>query len=102
MAIAYMITWTTYGTWLRGDPRGSVTDDNRYRYPIAPHNDRLRSRDKSSLKNPPVRLSSAERDVVDGAIRAVCDHRGWKIFALNVRSNHVHVVVGASAREGHG
>ncbi len=24
--IGYMLTWTTYGTWLRGDKRGYVKD----------------------------------------------------------------------------
>lgn len=98
MAIAYMITWTTYGSWLRGDPRGSVTGENRYKYPVTLRNDRLRARDKGTLKHSPVELSSDERGIVDGAIRSVCEHRGWKLLAINVRSNHVHVVVGASER----
>lgn len=33
-AHAYFITWTTYGTWLPGDPRGHVSNvvgsDERY------------------------------------------------------------------------
>ena len=26
--LGYMITWTTYGTWLQGDERGYVKDGN--------------------------------------------------------------------------
>jgi len=37
------------------------------------------------------------RPVVDEVIRAQCDHRGWHVHALNVRSNHVHLVVRADA-----
>ncbi len=36
------------------------------------------------------------REVIDKAIRSVCDHRGWRLLAINVRPNHVHVVVNAA------
>ncbi|MBP9891199.1 MAG: transposase [Planctomycetes bacterium] len=35
------------------------------------------------------------RGAIDDAIREVCTHRGWTLHALNVRTNHVHVVVSA-------
>ena len=31
-------------------------------------------------------------------VRSVCLHRGWELHALNVRGDHVHVVVGARCR----
>jgi REP element-mobilizing transposase RayT len=37
------------------------------------------------------------RAAVDAAIVEVCQHRDWKLFALNVRTNHVHVAVAATA-----
>jgi REP element-mobilizing transposase RayT len=33
---------------------------------------------------------------VDRAIRDTCSHRGWEVLALNVRTNHVHVVLSAN------
>ena len=39
------------------------------------------------------------RPIVERAIREVCGHRGWRLHALAVRSNHVHVVV--STEHGH-
>ncbi len=30
--------------------------------------------------------------MVEKTIREVCDHRRWRLLAVNVRSNHVHVV----------
>ena len=31
-------------------------------------------------------------------MRGVCQYRGWELHALNVRRDHVHVVVGADCR----
>lgn len=30
------------------------------------------------------------------AIQGVCEHKGWTLHALNVRTNHLHTVVTAS------
>jgi REP element-mobilizing transposase RayT len=38
-------------------------------------------------------LSPAAQRIVDAAIRTVCSHRDWALHALNVRTNHVHLVV---------
>ncbi len=93
----YFLTWTTYGTWLHGDPRYSVDDEHN-----TPKTDRLapdpviHSARRTSLRQPPVILDEAARSTVHGAIESHAAHRGWHIHALNVRSNHVHVVVSAS------
>jgi REP element-mobilizing transposase RayT len=34
-----------------------------------------------------------QRQSVDSAIHEVCEHRRWFLHTLNVRPNHVHVVV---------
>lgn len=96
-ALAYFLTWTTYGTWLRGDQRGSVVGENRHGAPYA-EPDPARARfDRNALRSDPVVLNADARRVTAEAIRHVCEHRGWRLHALNVRSNHVHVVVSASA-----
>lgn len=41
-----------------------------------------------------VTLSDPMREIVDQAIRDHCAFRGWSLHAVNVRTNHVHVVVG--------
>ena len=38
-------------------------------------------------------LDIEQRGSVDNAIREVCEHRRWLLHAINVRTNHVHVVV---------
>jgi REP element-mobilizing transposase RayT len=95
-ALAYLITFTTYGTWLHGDERFSV--DRRHNISGTPYVDpdprRLRYV-TTMLKHPPVMLGPDRRAVVQEAIAVVCERRDWTLHALNVRSNHVHVVVSA-------
>ena len=38
-------------------------------------------------------MNAAQRKSVEKAIRDVCKKRGWILKAINVRTNHVHVVV---------
>ena len=91
--LAYLLTWTTYGTWLRGDPRGSVGFDNRWGAPHAAPDAARVARDTARLAAPPLVLGIEARSVVDSAVRDVCNHRGWQLHAINARSNHLHVVV---------
>jgi REP element-mobilizing transposase RayT len=94
--LAYFLTWTTYGTWLRGDARGwaEIGEDGVTRY-AEPDPERVAA-DRGRLKHEPIVLSPDMRQVIDQAIRDGCDHRGWRLHAVNVRSNHVHAVVSAN------
>ena len=94
--VAYFITFTTYGTWLHGDRRGSVDfKHNIYDTPYVAPDPRRRRYDGDQLRHPPVLLDGEGRRSVERAIREVCRHRGWELRALNVRTNHVHIVVSA-------
>ena len=98
--LAYLITFRCYGTWLHGDNRGSV-DRKKYRVygtRSMPTNSKLAEDEKAELRQPPITLDSAQRDVVEKSIREVCDHRGYALHAVNVRTNHVHSVVTASCK----
>jgi REP element-mobilizing transposase RayT len=44
-------------------------------------------------------LSGAHRQTVTQAIHEPCTYRGWSLLAINVRSNHVHVVVEANGQK---
>lgn len=92
---AYFLTWTTYGTWLRGDPRGSVVEENRRGVPYAEPNPTLTRRDTASLKHQPVLLDTDARRIVHESIEETCAQRGWALHACSVRTNHVHAVVSA-------
>ena len=45
----------------------------------------------------PFGLTNKQRVTVDQTIRDVCTYRGWTLHALNVRTNHVHLVRSAVA-----
>jgi REP element-mobilizing transposase RayT len=45
----------------------------------------------------PFLLDSPRREVVRQAILDVCIHAGWVLQALNVRTNHIHLVVSAES-----
>lgn len=92
----YFITFHTYGTRLHGHHKGSVDRDHNTpgtRF-LSEHQARHSSA-FSRLKHEPTLLTPLAASVVDRTIREVCAHRGWTIRALNVRSNHVHIVTGA-------
>ena len=96
--LAYLITFRCHGTWLHGDARGSVNRrNNQYGTPRIPEHERWNAASVANLKNPPVSLTAAMRESVQKAIRDTCKIRGWSVYAINVRTNHVHVVVSAGA-----
>ncbi len=98
--LAFLITFRCYGTWLHGDERGSVDRRkfNRYGTPDMPGSRRLSEDEERELIHAAIILNKAQRVVVESAIREVCEHRGYGLLALNVRTNHVHSVVTATCR----
>ena len=91
--IAYFLTWTTYGTWLPGDDRGW---NRKGEFENLPANPLLVETADARMKEDLFLLSAADRKLVEQTIRDHCDFRGWDLHAINVRSNHTHVVVAAS------
>jgi REP element-mobilizing transposase RayT len=94
--IAYFITFTTYGTWLHGRAPGSVDrKHNRPGTPLLPPDADRERQVRSALRQESYVLDTARRKVVLRTIREVAVHRGWIVWAVHVRSNHVHVVLTA-------
>jgi REP element-mobilizing transposase RayT len=92
--LAYFITFRCYGTWLHGDERGSIDRfHNRYKSPTIPPNKRWQDRNVRSLNQEPVILTAERRESVEAAIRETCTQRKWLLRGVNVRTNHVHIVV---------
>lgn len=48
-----------------------------------------------NMNSQPFLLNGAQRAVVESAIPEVCAVRGYGLIAINVRTNHVHIVVSA-------
>ena len=92
----YLITFACYGRRLHGSEAGSV--DRKHNKPGTPllEADPARAEaDRRRMDQPPYRLDEVRRDAVLEAIQAVCSHRGWRLLAAHVRSDHVHTVVEA-------
>ncbi len=53
---------------------------------------------RQEIKQNPVSLSAKDREVVEQAIAEVCQHRGYQVQAINVRSNNLHAVVSAQIK----
>ena len=85
--IGYMITWTTYGTWLQGDKRGYVKDGK-----ILRNNDALLQSNLKGLKNPATKCDSKHCAIVRRAILNKAQEIRQHIYAIAVCSNHVHIV----------
>lgn len=94
--LAFFLTWTTYGTWLPGDRRGSTDHNRDSNQPrrIVP-NEPLRSHAQQIQRSDTVTLDPESRGVVNHAIHDLATEKRWAVHALNVRSNHVHLVVTA-------
>lgn len=94
--VAYYITWTVYGTHLQGDTRGW----RRRRKGYQPPQPRLARWRRERLKHDVILLSPEQQLIVERECRRHCTHRGWRLWEVNARSNHVHVVVTAAGCSG--
>ena len=94
--LAYFITFTTYGTWLHGSDSGSVDrEHNLPNTPFLPAAAELEAARKKVMRQQPYHLDEHRRTVVLRTILEVARYRGWKLWAVHVRTSHVHVVVTA-------
>jgi REP element-mobilizing transposase RayT len=87
--VAFFITWTVYGTHLQGDSRGW----RRRRAGSQNPQPLLAQWQSDRLKYPILLLSDSMRETVELQCQHHCDHRGWKLWAVSARTNHVHVAV---------
>ena len=96
--LAYLLTFTCYGTWLHGDARGSVDKEhNLFGEEILPKDVEKEKKDFVRLKHAPTFLTLGQRQTVTEAIHEVCRHRCWILHEVNARSNHVHIAVSAKS-----
>jgi REP element-mobilizing transposase RayT len=92
--VAYFITFHTHGTWLHGRSEQSVDRrQNAFGSPRISANAALEARRRGAMRQSEMVFTNEQREDVDRTMREVCAHRGWHIRALNVRTNHVHIVV---------
>ena len=100
----WLLTWTTYGTWLPGDQRGFVSevrDDNGEKVlhntpgtPCDTDLPPLQAFAASIMTEDRVLLDLPQAEAIADQLRETAAHRGWRLLALAVMPNHVHVVLG--------
>jgi REP element-mobilizing transposase RayT len=91
----YLITFVCYGARLPGQSGTINRDQNLFGAPIPEENPVKEVEAKHKMKQKPYLLDAVRREVLLNSLHQVCAHRNWMLFAAHVRSNHVHVVVGA-------
>jgi hypothetical protein len=90
-ALAYFLTWPTYGTWLPGDERGWIQRGRGYQLP-----DPIRKLEaEARMTDDACVLDEEQRRLVEKTIADHCCIRRSVLHAANCRSNHLHVVVTA-------
>jgi hypothetical protein len=85
--VGYMVTWTTYGTWLQGERKGYVKDGE-----VRGENVAIKKDCEKKLEHKPVRLGRKEKEIVREAIIEAAKRFKQTILAIAVYSNHVHIV----------
>ncbi len=100
----WLLTWTTYATWLPGDERGFVSTVRdgpgaRVRHNVAgtPFDADLPGLKRSAqdqMRGPPVYLIGDQAPPLLAQFQETAAHRGWLLLAVAIMSNHVHIVVG--------
>ena len=109
---SWLLTNTTYGTWLPGDARGSVTSVRDRRHgeeetpfriehdlPGEPWEDEIPGLQRSALermKGPPIYLDLDKAEILLAQFQETAGHRGWTLRAVSIMRNHFHMVVQVS------
>ena len=94
--LGYFITWTVYGTFLQGDERWWRKKRQGSQSPQL----RLEQWHRDRLKHDVILVSDKHREIVESEIRSHCEHRQWRLWIANPRTNHVHSVVTAQGYAG--
>lgn len=102
----WFLTWTTYGSWVPGDPRGSTSATHSLDRKIelhnrpgtlpAPPNEALERYAHEIRKHPVVILDRHMAAIIDEQLRDTAAWRGWKVLILAIMVTHVHVVIRVS------
>lgn len=100
----WLLTWTTYGTWLPGDPRGFVSQVNDgkggkviHNVPGTPYDEDwelLNAAMFRKLKQPPIRLTTSQADTALEQFIETASCRQWQLVAAAIMANHCHLEVG--------
>ena len=95
--LAFLISFRCFGTWLHGDSRGSVDRfHNVYGTPKLGREPARVRYERTLMTQPPVRLNAKRRAAAEQGVKDACKKRGWQLWVVNARTNHVQSVVTAN------
>ena len=98
---AYLLTWTTYGTWLPGHHAGFVSRTptgfgheihNRVETTVDRDDPTLRSAARSRMRGERVVLTTNQARVTASALREVASNHALDMIVFAVMRTHVHIV----------
>ncbi len=100
----WLLTWTTYGTWLPGDRRGFVSPvrdgpgtEVRHNQPGTAYDSDmpgLRRSAGQALKCQPIYLVLDQAVALLNQFHETAGYRHWLLLAVAIMANHAHLVVG--------
>jgi REP element-mobilizing transposase RayT len=100
----WLLTSTTYGTWLPGDSRGFVSNVADETGGGVRHNERgapcdanlpaLRTYMRRQLIGSPIFLNEEQAEVTLSQFQETATYRGRLLLAVGVMANHFHLLVG--------
>lgn len=100
----WLLTTTTYGTWLPGDARGFVSPvrdrsgaEVTHNAPGTPYDRDIPQWERvasGKVRGGPVFLTQEHADVLLAQFQETARHHGWDLAAVAIMAGHVHVVVG--------
>ena len=100
----WLLTSTTYGQWLPGDPRSFVSGVRDAEGRQFVHNipgtpcdadlPALQARTRIEMKGPPIRFVPEQAGPLLAQFQETARIRGWQLLAVAIMRNHVHIVVG--------
>jgi len=95
--LAYFITFTTYGTWLHCDSRGSVIIERHTPKQLIP-SEHFYLHQQQQLKYPCVALDAVQRKIVLQTVISHCTIKNWRLYAAHIRSNHVDILAASDEK----
>ena len=101
----WLLTSTTYGQWLPGDVRGSVSRENvpdqshrkeqsEFGTPCSQPMPELNETSRKLLKAAPIYLTQAHAERLLTQFHETCDVRQWLLVGTAIMANHLHIILG--------
>jgi len=101
----WLLTWTTYGSWLPGDDRGFVTRvrdqegesviHNQYGTPCDAYMPGLRAYAQEIQRQTASFLDLPQAEALSDQLQQTARVRNWRLHSLAIMANHVHLIVEA-------